>query len=128
MKFFKKNHVYFAKMYMSIVYALVNVKKKLQKYVQEKYIFLKILQMYGKPLHIMRKNVLQRFNNYKYFDRGNFFGNFLALFLPRKCPVYSHTVIRLITKTVLSFHVGRVFLSPIVIILFNFDFMAQTAF
>ena len=47
--------------------------KKLQKYVQEKYIFLKILQMYGKPLHIMRKNVLQRFNNYKYFDRGNFF-------------------------------------------------------
>ena len=41
-------------MYMSIVYALVNVKKKIQHYVQEKYNVLKILQMYGKPLHIMK--------------------------------------------------------------------------
>ena len=47
--------------------------KKIQDYVQEKYNFLKILQMCGKPLHIIKKNVLQRFDNYKYFGRGNFF-------------------------------------------------------
>ena len=55
--------------------------KKIQDYVQEKYIFLKILQMCGKPLHIMKLRMYYKdLIIISILVEGIFFCNFLALF------------------------------------------------
>ena len=66
--------------------------KKLQKYVQEKYIFLKILQMYGKPLHIMKLRMYYKdLIIISILIEGIFFGNFFGTFFAKKMSsVLSH--------------------------------------